>query len=86
MLATHDSAVVRRPWACGRIQELGEEERVEAIIGPGEAKHEEVVEAVLAPAHADALEALLDEPFDGAFDEATPEREAVGPERLVVEM
>ncbi len=64
----------------------GQEEGIEAIVGPGEAKHEQIVESILAPAHADALESLLDEPLDGALDEAAADGSAVGLVRRVVEV
>ena len=59
---------------------------VEAIVGPGEAEHEEVVEAVVAPAHADALEALLDKPLAGTLDEAAADGQVLVFEDRVTQM
>ena len=38
-------------------------------IDPCKSQVEEMVEAFLAPSHPDTLEALLDEPFAGTFDD-----------------
>jgi putative transposase len=40
---------------------------IKAVIGPSQPEQKEMVKAILAPAHANALEALLNQPFTGTF-------------------
>ena len=43
-------------------------EVIKAVIGPSQPEQEEMVKAVVTPAHANALKALLNQPFTGTFN------------------
>ena len=50
------------------------EQSIKSSIDPVQAQVEQMVEAIFTPAHTDSLEALLNEPFTGAFHQAAADR------------
>ena len=44
------------------------------MINPSKTQVQKVIEAIFAPAHANAFEALLDEPLASAFNKTTADR------------
>ena len=72
--------ILSRKWLRGaHLQVRGQgqtEQGIKASVDPGEPQVQEMVETVLTPPHPDAFEALLDEPFAGTLDHATPNRQS----------
>ena len=72
----HDSAYVTLRYGA-HLAVLGGgkgEQIIESSVDPVQTQVKQVVEAIFTPAHTDPLEALLNEPFAGAFDQATANR------------